>query len=40
MCVLMNEPVLLSGETGVGKTKIVQHLADLTGLIFAIFNRL
>ena len=38
VCVLMNEPVLLSGETGVGKTKIVQHLADLTGNTLVVQN--
>ncbi|GIX62214.1 midasin, putative [Babesia caballi] len=30
-CYLCNEPVLLVGETGTGKTAIVQHFAKLTG---------
>ena len=31
MCVAKNEPVLLVGETGVGKTATVSYLAQLTG---------
>ena len=30
-CVQLNEPVLLVGETGVGKTAAVSHLATMTG---------
>ena len=30
-CVQMNEPVLLVGETGVGKTAVVNYLSQLTG---------
>lgn len=30
-CVQMSEPVLLVGETGVGKTATVNYLADITG---------
>lgn len=30
-CVQMNEPVLLVGETGVGKTAVVNFLSQLTG---------
>lgn len=29
VCVYLNEPVLLVGETGTGKTTVVQHLADM-----------
>lgn|SRR6218665_349269 len=32
VCVRNNEPVLLVGETGTGKTSIVQYMADLMGL--------
>ncbi len=30
-CVQMNEPVLLVGETGVGKTAIINYLSEVTG---------
>ena len=30
-CVQLNEPVLLVGETGVGKTAAVGYLATITG---------
>lgn len=30
-CVQMNEPVLLVGETGVGKTAVINFLSQLTG---------
>lgn len=38
-CVQMNEPVLLVGETGVGKTAVVKFLSQLTGnyLLFVSF---
>ncbi|KAI9487690.1 MAG: hypothetical protein EXX96DRAFT_514297 [Benjaminiella poitrasii] len=29
VCIHLNEPVLLVGETGTGKTTVVQHLADM-----------
>ena len=32
-CIQMNEPVLLVGETGVGKTAVVNYLSQLTGNI-------
>ena len=35
VCVRNNEPVLLVGETGTGKTSIVQYMADLMGLCLA-----
>eukprot|EP01038_Epipyxis_sp_PR26KG_P006887 gene6887-9437_t len=38
MCVSMNEPVLLVGETGSGKTTIVQELADLVGIKLVVQN--
>lgn len=31
VCVAKDEPVLLVGETGTGKTSTVQHLARVTG---------
>jgi midasin len=31
-CIECNEPVLLCGETGVGKTTTLQHLAKLLGI--------
>src|SRR5690606_28699009 len=37
-CVRMNEPVLLTGETGTGKTTIVQYLATLLGTKLIVHN--
>ncbi|KAJ2635895.1 AAA ATPase midasin, partial [Coemansia sp. RSA 1694] len=37
-CVQLGEPVLLSGETGTGKTTVVQQLAALAGRGLAVFN--
>jgi midasin len=37
-CALFNEPVLLTGETGVGKTFIVQYLADQLGQELIVHN--
>ncbi|KAJ2009224.1 AAA ATPase midasin, partial [Coemansia thaxteri] len=37
-CVQLGEPALLSGETGTGKTTVVQHLASLAGRPLAVFN--
>ncbi|KAJ2745847.1 AAA ATPase midasin [Coemansia sp. BCRC 34301] len=37
-CVQLAEPTLLSGETGTGKTTVVQHLATLAGRPLAVFN--
>ena len=39
-CIQMNEPVLLVGETGVGKTAVVNYLSQLTGnfLVIDIFS--
>ena len=40
-CVQMSEPVLLVGETGVGKTAAVNYLAQITGemrFLFLIVN--
>ena len=31
MCIKMNEPALIVGETGVGKTSAIQFLAQSTG---------
>jgi midasin len=31
MCIRNNEPTLIVGETGVGKTSAIQHLAEATG---------
>ncbi|GFE52883.1 ATPase associated with various cellular activities AAA family protein [Babesia ovis] len=36
-CYLCNEPVLLVGETGTGKTAIVQHFAKLTNNILKVY---
>ena len=38
VCVRMNEPVLLVGETGAGKTSTVQHLADELGQELVVLN--
>ena len=38
MSIFMNEPVLLVGETGTGKTTIVQHLARLLNKSLSIVN--
>ncbi|KAJ2451337.1 AAA ATPase midasin [Coemansia sp. RSA 2336] len=37
-CVQLQEPTLLMGETGTGKTTVVQHLAALTGRPLMVFN--
>ncbi|XP_065176268.1 midasin-like [Sycon ciliatum] len=37
-CVTHNEPVLLVGETGTGKTSTVQHLAELSGHELVVIN--
>ncbi len=37
-CIECNEPVLLSGETGVGKTSALQHLAQLLGKNINVIN--
>ncbi|KAJ2054191.1 AAA ATPase midasin [Coemansia sp. RSA 2337] len=37
-CVQLAEPTLLSGETGTGKTTVVQHLATLAGRSLSVFN--
>ncbi len=34
VCVARNEPVLLVGETGVGKTATINYLAKLAGEIY------
>lgn len=38
VCVSQNEPVLLVGETGTGKTSVVQHLASLCGRSLRVVN--
>ncbi|PIC35238.1 hypothetical protein B9Z55_014659 [Caenorhabditis nigoni] len=38
VCVSHNEPLLLVGETGVGKTSIVQAVADLIGVTLDVVN--
>lgn len=38
ICVSNQEPVLLVGETGVGKTSIVQHLADICRVDLVVVN--
>jgi midasin len=38
VCIRQNEPTLLVGETGVGKTRILQHLADLAGRSLVVQN--
>jgi midasin len=37
-CVHMQEPALLVGETGCGKTKVVQHLAHLLNRTLVVLN--
>ncbi|GIY25819.1 midasin [Caerostris darwini] len=37
-CIYYKEPVLLVGETGTGKTSIVQHLAELTNRKLTVIN--
>ncbi len=37
-CIECNEPVLLTGETGVGKTTVLQHLAKLLGKPLSVIN--
>ena len=37
-CIECNEPVLLCGETGVGKTSSLQHLAKLLGKKMHVIN--
>ncbi|XP_071480621.1 midasin-like [Diadema antillarum] len=37
-CISQNEPVLLVGETGTGKTSTVQYLADLLGQRLRVIN--
>jgi midasin (ATPase involved in ribosome maturation) len=39
-CIECNEPVLLCGETGVGKTTTLQHLAKLLGIDTFFFSSL
>lgn len=36
--VIMNEPLLLVGETGCGKTSAVQHLANLLNQKLVVLN--
>lgn len=38
MCVQQQEPVLLVGETGTGKTSLVQHLARQLGMPLTVLN--
>lgn len=38
LCIKYNEPVLLVGETGVGKTSIVQHIANLMNTDLVVIN--
>ncbi|KAJ2358747.1 AAA ATPase midasin, partial [Coemansia sp. RSA 2618] len=37
-CVQLGEPALLMGETGTGKTTVVQHMAMLAGRSLSVFN--
>ncbi|TBU00338.1 hypothetical protein CWI36_1671p0010, partial [Hamiltosporidium magnivora] len=37
-CILYNEPVLLIGETGVGKTHLIQHLSNINNKYLYIYN--
>ncbi|KAJ3195669.1 hypothetical protein HK101_011411 [Irineochytrium annulatum] len=38
VCVALREPILLVGETGTGKTSVVQHLASITGNRLVVLN--
>eukprot|EP00897_Mesotaenium_endlicherianum_P007207 jgi/Mesen1/6514/ME000332S05520 len=38
MCVQLSEPILLVGETGTGKTAVVQHLARLVNTPLTVLN--
>jgi len=38
VCVHLNEPILLVGETGTGKTTVVQHLADMMDQNLVVVN--
>lgn len=38
VCVESNEPVLLNGETGIGKTKIIQQLARYVNVDLQVVN--
>ena len=38
VCVCRNEPTLLVGETGCGKTSTVQYLAQQTGILFIVLR--
>ncbi|KAI9262309.1 P-loop containing nucleoside triphosphate hydrolase protein [Phascolomyces articulosus] len=38
VCVLLNEPILLVGETGTGKTTVVQQLADMLNQNLVVVN--
>lgn len=37
-CLKYNEPVLLVGETGVGKTSVIHHISDLIGARLTVMN--
>jgi MoxR-like ATPase len=38
MSLLLREPILLVGETGIGKTSVIQHLADQVGKKLVVIN--
>lgn len=38
VCIALNEPILLTGETGVGKTVIIQRLASMSGKHLVVQN--